>query len=81
MLPARLTSVAPIKSPRRSGPLGGGSFGWFRCEVKQLMGAIPPEDLTGVEILAVLAILRGAKERVDAQQRPPAAVLELVRPT
>ncbi|MGB6516183.1 hypothetical protein [Mycobacterium sp.] len=45
------------------------------------MGAIPPEDLTGVEILAVLAILRGAKERVDAQQRPPAAVLELVRPT
>jgi hypothetical protein len=43
------------------------------CEVKQPMGAIPPEDLTGVEILAVLAILRGAKERVDAQQRPPAS--------
>jgi hypothetical protein len=26
------------------------------------------------------AILRGAKERLDAQQRPPAPVLELVRP-
>jgi hypothetical protein len=36
--------------------------------------------LYGVEILAVIAILRGAKERLDAQ-RPPAAVLELVRPT
>ena len=30
-----------------------------------------PEHLTGVEALAVLAILRGAKERLDAQQRPP----------
>jgi hypothetical protein len=49
-------------------------------EVKRLMSALPPELLTGVEILAVLAILRGAKERLDAQQRPPAPVLELVRP-
>jgi hypothetical protein len=49
-------------------------------EVKQLMSALPPEVLTGVEILAVLAILRGAKERLGAQQRPPAPVLELVRP-
>jgi hypothetical protein len=49
-------------------------------EVKQLMSKFPPEHLTGVEVLAVLAILRGAKERLDAQQRPPAPVLELVRP-
>lgn len=49
-------------------------------EVKQLMSALPPEVLTGVEILAVLAILRGAKERLDAQQRTPAPVLKLVRP-
>ena len=49
-------------------------------EVKQLMGALPPELLTGVEILAVLAILRGAKERLDAQRRQPAPVLKLVRP-
>jgi hypothetical protein len=45
------------------------------------MGAMRPEELYGVEILAVVAIFRGAKERLDAQQRPPAAVLELVRPT
>jgi hypothetical protein len=45
-------------------------------EVKQLMSKFPPEHLTGVEVLAVLAILRGAKER----QRQPAPVLELVRP-
>jgi hypothetical protein len=36
------------------------------------MSAVQPERLTGVEILAVLAILRGAKERIDAQQRTPA---------
>jgi len=45
------------------------------------MSALPPEVLTGVEILAVLAILRGAKERLDAQQRQPAPVLELIRPS
>jgi hypothetical protein len=50
------------------------------CEVRLLMSALPPEVLTGVEILAVLAILRGAKERLDAQQRPVAPVLKLVRP-
>jgi hypothetical protein len=51
------------------------------CELNELMGAMRPEELYGVEILAVVAIFRGAKERLDAQQRPPAAVLELVRPT
>jgi hypothetical protein len=40
-------------------------------EVKQLMSEFGPQDLAGVEALAVLAILRGAKERIDAQQRPP----------
>ncbi len=43
------------------------------------MSAVQPERLTGVEILAVLAILRGAKERIDAQQRTPAPVLKLLR--
>lgn len=50
------------------------------AEVKQLMGAMRPEGLTGVELLALLAILRSAKERLDAQQRPPApAQLSFVR--
>ncbi|WP_090419500.1 hypothetical protein [Mycobacterium europaeum] len=49
-------------------------------EVKQLMGQTPPERLTGVEILAVVAILRSAKERLDASQAALAPVLELVRP-
>ena len=49
-------------------------------EVKQLMSEFGPQDLAGVEALAVLAILRGAKERIDAQQRPLGPVLELVRP-
>jgi hypothetical protein len=49
-------------------------------EVKELMSEFPPEHLTGVEALAVLSILRGAKERVDAQQRPLAPVLTLSPP-
>jgi hypothetical protein len=46
-------------------------------DVKTLMTAHAPEDLTACELLAILVILRGAKERLDAQQRPPAPVLEL----
>ncbi|MGA8332959.1 MAG: hypothetical protein WB777_27305 [Mycobacterium sp.] len=49
-------------------------------QVTDLMSELPPQALTGVEILAVLAILRGAEERIDAQQRQPAPVLKLVRP-
>jgi len=49
-------------------------------EMRQLMEAVPAAGLTACEILAMLAILRGAKERIDAQQRQPARVLELVRP-
>lgn len=36
------------------------------CEVHRLTDEIGLDDLTGVEILAVLAILRSAKERFDA---------------
>jgi hypothetical protein len=50
-------------------------------EMRQHTAALAPDALTACEILAVLAILRGAKERLDAQQRPAAPVLELVRPT
>jgi hypothetical protein len=45
-------------------------------EMRELMSEFPPDALTAFEVLAVLAILRGAKER----QRPAAPVLELVRP-
>jgi hypothetical protein len=49
-------------------------------EVKTLLTEHAPEDLTACELLAILVILRGAAERLDAQQRPPAPVLKLVRP-
>jgi hypothetical protein len=48
-------------------------------DVKTLLTAHAPEDLTACELLAILVILRGAKERLDAQQRPAAAVLKLRR--
>jgi hypothetical protein len=47
-------------------------------DVKTLMTAHAPEDLTACELLAILVILRGATERIDAQQRSAAPVLELV---
>jgi hypothetical protein len=46
-------------------------------DVKTLLTAHAPEDLTACELLAILVILRGAKERLDAQQRPAAPVLKL----
>jgi hypothetical protein len=48
-------------------------------DVKTLLTAHAPEDLTACELLAILVILRGAKERLDTQQRPPAPVLKLRR--
>jgi hypothetical protein len=47
-------------------------------DVKTLLTAHAPEDLTACELLAILVILRGAKERLDAQQRRASPVLELV---
>jgi hypothetical protein len=47
-------------------------------EMIQLMEGLHPKHLTACEILAVIAIFRAAKERLDAQQRSPAPVLELV---
>jgi hypothetical protein len=46
-------------------------------EMDQLMDDVHPKDLTACELIAMVAIFRGAKERLDAQQRPPAPVLKL----
>jgi hypothetical protein len=47
-------------------------------EVKRLMTEFTPEDLTACELIAVLTVLRGMKERLDAQQRTAAPVLHLM---
>jgi hypothetical protein len=49
-------------------------------EMSQLMEGLHPKDLTALEILAMVAILRGAAVRIDAQQRPAAPVLALCKP-
>jgi hypothetical protein len=52
-------------------------------EVEEIMGGedhIGMYDLTAVEMIALLTILRQARERRAAAQRQPAPVLELVRP-
>jgi hypothetical protein len=49
-------------------------------EMHQLMEGLHPKDLTALEILAMVAILRGAAVRIDAQQRPAAPVLALCKP-
>jgi hypothetical protein len=46
-------------------------------EMSELMDVLRPKHLTAIEILACVAIFRAAKERLDAQQRPPAPVLKL----
>lgn len=46
-----------------------------RDEVREIMGEIKPDDLTACEIVALLTILRPARER----RRQPAPVLTLVR--
>lgn len=52
-------------------------------EADQMMGGaadhITMNDLTAVEMVALLAIIRPAYERRAAAQRQPAPVLELVR--
>jgi hypothetical protein len=48
-----------------------------QCEMYQLMETVKPGDLTALEVFAVVAIFRGANERLDAQQRPTAPVLQL----
>jgi hypothetical protein len=54
-------------------------FALARDEVCEIMEVIKPRDLTGCEIVALLTILRPARERRAAAQRQPAPVLELVR--
>jgi hypothetical protein len=46
-------------------------------EVKRLLHKVAPKHLTACELFAILAIARVAEERLEAQQRPPAPVLEL----
>jgi hypothetical protein len=51
-------------------------------EAEEIMGGkdhITLDDLTAVEMLALLAIIRPAYERRAAAHRQPATVLELVR--
>jgi hypothetical protein len=48
-------------------------------EMIQLMDDVHPKDFTACELIAMVAICRGVKERLDAQQRTPAPVLKLLR--
>jgi hypothetical protein len=48
-------------------------------EMLQLMDDVHPKDLTACELIAVVALFRAAKERLDAEQRQPAPVLKLLR--
>jgi len=50
-----------------------------REEACEIMEEIKPRDLTACEIIALLTILRPARERKRLAQRQPAPVLELVR--
>jgi hypothetical protein len=44
----------------------------------ELMDRVPPGDLTPLEVMALLAILESADQRVNARTAP---VFELVRPS
>jgi hypothetical protein len=47
-------------------------------EIQQLMAEINPPDLSAMELIAMLTVLRSAHDRNEAEQTPP-PVLELVR--
>jgi hypothetical protein len=51
-----------------------------RDEVRDIMEEIFVDDLTACEMVALLTILRQAREQEALAERQPAAVLELVRP-
>jgi hypothetical protein len=42
-------------------------------QAKLLMGKVAPEDMTAVELLGIIAIVRGAAARMDARQPSPPA--------
>jgi hypothetical protein len=48
-------------------------------ELRWALHDLTPEGLTALEIVAMLAVLRTARERVEAEQAPPAQ-LTLLRP-
>jgi hypothetical protein len=48
-------------------------------EVCEIMEEIKTNDLTACEMVALLTVLRPARERVRLARRQPAAVLKLVR--
>ena len=50
-----------------------------RDEVCEIMEEIKPDDLTACEMVALLAVLRPARERKRLAQRQKVAVLKLVR--
>jgi hypothetical protein len=49
-----------------------------RYEVREIMVDIKPDDLTACEIVALLTLMRPARERKRLAQRQPAPVLTLV---
>jgi hypothetical protein len=49
-----------------------------RTELNQLMGEVKPIDLTAMEVVTMLTVLRGAHERV--RPASPPVQLSLVRP-
>jgi hypothetical protein len=51
-----------------------------RDEACEIMEEIYVDDLTACEMVALLTVLRPARERKRLAQRQPAQVLELVRP-
>jgi hypothetical protein len=53
----------------------------YTCdEVREIFVEIKPADRTACEMIALLTILRPARERKRLAKRQPAPVLELVRP-
>ncbi|MDT5052958.1 MAG: hypothetical protein QOF66_1324 [Mycobacterium sp.] len=52
-----------------------------REEACEIMEEIKPRDLTACEMVALLTILRPARERKRLAQRQPAPVLQLISPT
>jgi hypothetical protein len=49
-----------------------------RAEVWEIFQEICPDDMTACEIVALLTVLRPARERRAATRRQPAPVLKLV---
>jgi hypothetical protein len=47
-------------------------------EIRSTLGEFVPDQLTAFEIVAMLSVLRSARARIEAEQAPPAPVLQLI---